>query len=142
MNKIDFLSLEISKKVIEEVEKLANKEGTPVVIAMCNEWGITIAAHFMDGALPASFDIAVNKAFTSASLRIATKDLKVLSVDEGELFGINNTNNNKIIAFPGGFPIRKNGNVIGAIGVSGGSAEYDNKLALFGKNVCEGVIQW
>lgn len=142
MSKISYLNLEVSKKVIEEVENLANKEGTPVVIAICNEWGIPIAVHFMDGALPASFDIAINKAFTSASVRISTKDLKALSVDEGELFGINNTNNNKIVAFPGGFPIRQSGKVVGGIGVSGGSAEYDNKLASFGKYICEGVMEW
>ncbi len=142
MDKINFLNLEVSKKVIEEVENLAKNEGIPVVIAICNEWGSIIAVHFMDGALPASLDIAINKAFTSATIRIATEDLKALSIDDGELFGINNTNNNKIVAFPGGFPINQSGKIVGAIGVSGGSAEYDNKLALFGKNICEGVIQW
>lgn len=142
MEIINMLTLNIAKIVINEVEKKAIEGKTPVVITISNEWGMPIAIHFMDGALPASFDISMNKAFTSSTVRISTLDLKKLSKDGGDLQGIENTNNNKIIAFPGGFPIEINNKVLGAIGVSGGTAEYDNMLALYGKKICEGVLKW
>lgn len=141
MSDLKYLNLKIAAGLIEEVEKIAEKCGTPVVIAVSNKWGLPIAVHFMDGALPASFDIAINKAYTSATIRLSTEELRELSKDGGELFGIINTNDNKIIAFPGGFPLKAQGEVVGGIGVSGGSAKYDNELALFAKDVYEEVVR-
>lgn len=142
MKSKSYLNLEIAKVLIESVEKQALQNGTPVVIAIANEWGCPIAVHFMDGALPASYDIAVNKAFTSSTVRLSTEHIRELSKDGGELFGIINTNNNKIVAFPGGFPLEVNSQVIGAIGVSGGTADYDNKLAFLGKEIYKEVAKW
>lgn len=136
-----YLNLNLAKAIIEAVEKKAEENKVPVVIAIANTWGYPIAVHFMDGALPASYDIAVNKAFTSATVRLSTEELRELSKDNGELFGINNTNQNKIIAFPGGFPLKVEGQVVGAIGVSGGTAEYDNYLASFGKDLYKEVVK-
>lgn len=142
MSNEKYLNLKIAKALIEAVENQAMKKGVPVVIAVANEWGCPIAVHFMDGALPASYDIAVNKAFTSSTVRLSTEYIRDLSKDGGDLFGIINTNNNKIVAFPGGFPLEINGKVVGAIGVSGGTADYDNKLAFLGKEIYKGVENW
>ena len=135
MSSLKYLNLDIATKVMKEVENVAKELGTPIVIAIANEWGLPIAVHFMDGALPASYDIAVNKAYTSATVRLSTEVLKELSRDGGELFGIMNTNNGRIVTFPGGFPLEVGGKVIGAVGVSGGTADYDNKLAYIGKEI-------
>lgn len=142
MSDLKYLNLKIAKHLIDEVEKVAQKCGVPVVIAVVNEWGTAIAVHFMDGALPASFDIAINKAYTSATVRLSTKELRDLSKDGGDLFGIINTNNNKIVAFPGGFPLKVENKVVGGIGISGGSGEYDNEIALFGEKVYREVVRW
>ncbi|MBX7422513.1 heme-binding protein [Clostridium chauvoei] len=141
MSNCNYLNLKIVTTIIERIEIKAKELGTPVVITICNDWGYPIAVHVMDGALPVSFDISVNKAFTSATTRLSTKELRNLSKDDGDLFGIINTNDNKIIAFPGGFPLIVNGKVIGAIGISGGTSDYDNKLAFLGKLICEEVIE-
>lgn len=135
MSNLKYLNLSIATKIMDEVCKAAEDLGTPIVIAISNEWGLPIAVHFMDGALPASYDIAVNKAYTSATVRLSTEVLKELSRDGGELFGIANTNNNKIVTFPGGFPLEADGKVVGAVGVSGGTADYDNKLAFIAKEI-------
>lgn len=137
MSNLKYLNLSLATKIIKEVESIAEELGTPVVIAIANEWGFPIAVHFMDEALPASYDIAVNKAYTSATVRLSTEVLKELSRDGGELFGIMNTNNNKIVTFPGGFPLEVNGKVVGGVGVSGGTADYDNKLAYIAKETFE-----
>lgn len=142
MSNLKYLNLDIATKVIKEVEAVAKELGTPIVVAIANEWGLPIAVHFMDGALPASYDIAVNKAYTSATVRLSTEVLKELSRDGGELFGIMNTNNNKIVPFPGGFPLEVNGKVVGAIGISGGTADYDNKLAYIGREIYGEVAEW
>ena len=107
MSNLKYLNLSIATKVMKEVESTAEELGTPIVIAIANEWGFPIAVHFMDRALPASYDIAVNKAYTSATVRLSTEVLKELSRDGGELFGIMNTNSGKIVTFPGGFPLEE-----------------------------------
>ena len=141
MSNLKYLNLSIAVKIIDEVCKVAEELGTPIVVAVANEWGVPIAVHFMDGALPASYDIAVNKAYTSAAVRLSTEVLKELSRDGGELFGIGNTNN-KLVTFPGGFPLEAEGKIVGAVGVSGGTANYDNKLAYIAKEIYEEVVGW
>lgn len=137
-----YLNLKIATHIIEAVQKIATNYGIPVVIAIANEWGTPIAIHFMDGALPASFDIALNKAYTSSTLRLSTEEVRELSRDGGELFGINNTNSNRIVSFPGGFPLKIDEKVVGGVGVSGGTAKYDNELAFLAKEIYREVIRW
>jgi cob(I)alamin adenosyltransferase len=129
------LNLEIAKRLLEKIEKKAMEIGLPVVIAVVNEWGNIIAVHFMDGALPGSYNIAVDKAYTSASLRLTTEELGKLSQDGQPLYGINNTNNNRIVVFGGGVPLKVDGVVIGGLGISGGSAQQDTELANYGESI-------
>lgn len=134
------INLEIAKRLLEKIEKKAMEIGLPVVIAVANEWGNIIAVHFMDGALPGSYNIAVDKAYTSASLRLTTEELGKLSQDGQPLYGINNTNNNRIVVFGGGVPLKVNGTVIGGLGISGGSAQQDTELANYGGEILKEVI--
>jgi ATP:cob(I)alamin adenosyltransferase len=129
---IQNMNLELAKKLLSAVEDKAKEMDLPVVIAVSNEWGNIIAVHFMDGALPGSYDIAVDKAYTSAALRLATDVVGELSQSGAPLYGIGNTNKNRIVTFGGGLPLKVNNKVIGGIGVSGGSAEQDSSLALYG----------
>ena len=94
----------------------------------------------MDGAYIASFDIAVNKTFTSASLKMSTEALSHLSQPGQSLYGIQYTNNGKIVIFGGGEPLEADGQIIGALGVSGGSAEEDTAIAAYGKEVFKEVL--
>lgn len=129
------MNLKLAKRLLEAVEKKALEIGLPVVLAAANEWGNIIAVHFMDGALPGSYNIAVDKAYTSAALRMSTEELGKLSQDGQPLYGINNTNNNRIVVFGGGVPLKLNGTLIGGLGVSGGTAEQDSELANYGAAV-------
>jgi cob(I)alamin adenosyltransferase len=129
---INSMNLKLAKELLLAVEEEANRIGLPVVIAVSNEWGNIIAVHFMDGALPGSYDIAVDKAYTSAALRLATDVVGELSQSGAPLYGIGNTNKNRIVTFGGGVPLKVNNKIIGGLGVSGGSAEQDSSLALYG----------
>jgi ATP:cob(I)alamin adenosyltransferase len=126
------INLSLAKEILQKVEEKAVEMKLPVVIAIANEWGCIVAVHFMDGALPASYNIAVDKAYSSATVRLTTEEIGKLAQSGQPLFGIGNTNDNRIITFGGGYPLKINGKVVGGIGVSGGSAEQDSELAAFG----------
>jgi cob(I)alamin adenosyltransferase len=136
---INSMNLKLAKELLLAVEEEANRIGLPVVIAVSNEWGNIIAVHFMDGALPGSYDIAVDKAYTSAALRLATDVVGQLSQSGAPLYGIGNTNKNRIVTFGGGVPLKVNNKIIGGLGVSGGSAEQDSSLALYGAEYFESL---
>ena len=76
-----------------------------------------------------SIDIAINKAFTSRAFDISTKDLSKLSQPGEDFFGIHVSNHGRIMIFAGGIPLKQDGKVIGAIGVSGGSGKQDQTVA-------------
>lgn len=128
------LTLKIAKMVLEEVEKKAETMGLPAVIALCNEWGNTIAVHFMDNAYPGSFEVAINKAFTSASFKMSTLELSKLTQNGEDLQGLQNTDP-RIMIIGGGRPVKVKDKVVGAIGVSGGSGLQDNEIAEYGAEI-------
>ncbi|USK58029.1 GlcG/HbpS family heme-binding protein [Peribacillus asahii] len=123
------INLELAKKLIESAEKEANEIKVPMVISIVDEGGNFIACHRMDNALLVSIDIAQNKAWTSVAMKMPTADLAQAAGAGKELYGINTTNNGRVVVFGGGIPLWKDGQVIGAVGVSGGSVEQDIQVA-------------
>jgi uncharacterized protein GlcG (DUF336 family) len=88
----------------------------------------------MDGAWLGSADIAIKKAKTARFFDFPTGVIGSLSQPGGSLFGIEHSNGG-LISFPGGLPIKNaNGDVIGAIGVSGSTVENDHAVAEAGAN--------
>jgi uncharacterized protein GlcG (DUF336 family) len=122
-------TLEDAKRIIVAAEKKATEIGQPMNIAVADEGGNLIAHVRMDGAWLGSIDISIKKAYTSRAFDIATKDLASHSQSGGQFFGIHASNDGKIMIFAGGIPLRKDGKVVGAIGVSGGSGDQDHAVA-------------
>ncbi|MBE6610842.1 MAG: heme-binding protein, partial [Ruminococcaceae bacterium] len=92
----------------------------------------------MDDAYIASYDVAVNKAFTVVALKMSTIALRPLAQPGASLYGIQFTNGGKIVIFGGGDPIcDAEGKIIGGLGVSGGSEEQDTALSAYGKKYFE-----
>ena len=91
----------------------------------------------MDDSYIASYDIALNKAYTSVAVKMPTTTLKALSQPEKDLYGIQFTNQGQIVIFGGGVPLAIGDQIIGGLGVSGGSEEQDIYLAEYGKKVFE-----
>src|ERR1700719_4523501 len=83
----------------------------------------------MDGAWLGSIDIAINKAFTARAFDISTLELGRNSQPGGQFFGIHVSNHDRVMIFAGGIPIQTNGQIVGAVGVSGGSGEQDQQVA-------------
>src|SRR5690554_4118899 len=123
------MKLAQAKEIINAAEKKAEEIGQPMNIAVVDAGGNLVAHARMDGAWIGSIDISINKAFTSKAFDITTKDLGDNSQPGQQFFGIHASNNGKIMIFAGGIPLKKDGQVIGAIGVSGGSGEQDHQVA-------------
>jgi uncharacterized protein GlcG (DUF336 family) len=126
------VSLADARRVIDAAEKKAREIGQPMNIAVADEGGNLVAHVRMDGAWLGSIDISINKAFTSRAFDISTKDLAAHSQSGGQFFGIHASNHGRVMVFAGGVPLKKDGKVVGAIGVSGGTGEQDHAVATAG----------
>lgn len=134
------MTLEAANALIRKVREKAEEMGVRAVVAVADQAGRPVSVQSMDGAYIASFDIALNKSFTSASLKMSTDALSRLSQPGQSLYGIQFTNGGKIVIFGGGEVLEAEGKLIGAIGVSGGTAEQDTALAAYGREVFKEVI--
>ena len=131
------MSLSLARQIVDKVKLKAKETGVNAVVAIADAGANIITVDCMDGAYIASYDIAVNKAFTSAALKMSTYDRGKLAQPGAPLYGIQNTNNGRIVIFGGGEPLEADGNVIGGLGVSGGTAEQDTFLGRYGRQVFE-----
>lgn len=123
------ITLELARKIIAAAEKKAEEIGQPMNIAVADAGGNLVAHVRMDNAWLGSVDISIKKAWTSRAFDITTKDLADNSQSGDQFFGIHASNNGKVMIFAGGIPLKKDGVVVGAIGVSGGSGEQDHAVA-------------
>lgn len=128
------ISLDDARRVIAAAEAKAAEIGQPMNIAVADEGGNLVAHVRMDGAWIGSIDISIKKAFTSRAFDISTKDLATHSQSGGQFFGIHASNGGRIMIFAGGIPLKRDGTVVGAIGVSGGSGDQDHTVAEAGAN--------
>ena len=126
------VKLEDARRVISAAEKKAKEIGQPMNIAVADGGGNIVAHVRMDDAWIGSVDVAMKKAYTSRAFEIETKDSAKHAQSGGEFFGVHVSNDCKIMIFAGGIPLKRDGKVVGAIGVSGGSGEQDHAVAAAG----------
>ena len=131
------MTLEAANALIEKVKAKAAAMGVDAVVAVSDAAGRPVSVQCMDGAYIASFDIALNKTYTSAGLKMSTAELSRLAQPGQSLYGIQFTNSGKIVIFGGGEVLEKNNTIVGALGVSGGTAAQDTALGAYGKKVFE-----
>jgi uncharacterized protein GlcG (DUF336 family) len=123
------MTLADARRVIAAAEKKAEQIKQPMNIAVVDAGGNLVAHVRMDNAWIGSIDISINKAFTSRAFDISTKDLGKNSQSGDQFFGIHASNQGRIMIFAGGIPLKLDGKVVGAIGVSGGSGDQDHSVA-------------
>ncbi len=129
------ITLEDARKVIAAAEKKALDIGQPMNIAVVDGGGNLVAFARMDGAWLGSIDISQKKAWTSRAFDIETKTLSKFSQPGADFYGIHASNNGKVMIFAGGVPLLRGKQVVGAIGVSGGSGKQDQEVAEAGAGV-------
>ncbi len=131
------ITLEQAEKMIVAAKAKSVEIDTKMNIAVVDAGANLVAFARMDGAWLGSLDISIKKAKTSRFFDMNTGSVGELSQPGGSLYNIEHSNNG-LITFPGGIPVKDtNGNVIGAIGVSGSSVENDHIVAEAGANACK-----
>jgi uncharacterized protein GlcG (DUF336 family) len=126
------ITLEEALAVVAAARAKAEKQGTLMDIAVVDAGANLKAFVRMDGAFLGSIDISIKKAKTARFFNMPTGKLGELAQPGKSLYHIEFSNGG-LITFPGGLPLKnKDGNIIGAIGVSGSSVEDDHEVALAG----------
>ena len=123
------VTLAAAQDIVAAAMAKATEIGVPMNVAVVDAGCNLVAFARMDGAWLGSIDIAQNKAYTARAFDMPTKDLAPLARTDGPLYGIEASNDGRLIVFAGGIPLVSEGRVVGAIGVSGGAVEQDQAVA-------------
>ncbi len=123
------ISLEDAKRVIEAAQKKAQEIGQPMDIAVVDAGGNLKAHVRMDGAFVGSIPISINKAYTAIAFQCQTRDLTDDTRPDGPIFGLSDAHGGNLVVFPGGIPLVRGDEIVGAIGVSTGTIEQDQEVA-------------
>ena len=126
-----------SKKLVHarEIEqaclKKAEELNVPMAVAITDKHGALISFGVMDDTLDVSYELAIDKAFTAAQIRKETSELSKITRPGDELYGLESRE--RFVVFGGGIPLFSDGQLVAAIGVSGGSVEEDIQVAKAGE---------
>lgn len=123
------ITLEEANRIISAAEEKAREIGVPMNIAVLDAGRNLKAFARMEDAWLGSIEISIDKAYTSTSFEMSTKDLATMAQPEQPLFGIHTTSNSRVVIFAGGIPIQRDGKVVCAVGVSGGTPDQDQQVA-------------
>jgi uncharacterized protein GlcG (DUF336 family) len=126
------VSLTEANDVLEGARAAARRMGIAVNIAVLDSGAHLKAFARMDGSILGSIDVALKKAKTAALFEATTEQVREYSKPGGPAQWLEVTNE-VLVTFPGGIPLRdETGEMIGAVGVSGGSVEQDRAIATAG----------
>lgn len=131
------MSIETLKKMAGFIEEKAKEIGVPVAFSAVDEGGNLLYFQRMEGTLFDQYKGVSDKAYTACALKCPTCDLADVTKPGESLWSLHNSGDGRIICFGGGYPIKKDGKVIGAIGVSGGTAEEDMAVATYALEKCK-----
>ncbi|MEH2425700.1 MAG: heme-binding protein [Nostoc sp.] len=123
------VSLDDARRILAAGEAKARAIGQPMNLAVVDAGGNLVAHIRMDGAWIGSIDISINKAFTARAFDLSTKSLAENAQPGEQFYGIHVSNGGRIMIFAGGIPLQRDEQIVGAIGVSGGSGEQDQAVA-------------
>lgn len=130
MRLVKTLGLGEAQLLVDAALAHAERIETPVSVAVVDAGRELVAFARHDKAPLLSAEIARSKAFTARSLNMATADLAAATRPDAPLFGLDSSHPREVAIFAGGRPVESDGEVAGAIGVSGGTVEEDDEIAL------------
>jgi uncharacterized protein GlcG (DUF336 family) len=114
-----------AKAVAARVEDEATKAKVPVAVCIIDIHGNLVLQHRMNGAPLFSLKISERKAYTSALVGVRTADLLALVQPGQPLYALPTVGGGRFCPMGGGIPLTDNGQLIGGVGVSGGTADQD-----------------
>jgi glc operon protein GlcG len=123
------MNLEMAKQILRTAFSKAEAMGKVLSIAVVDEKGWLVALQRMDGAPIPTAEVARDKAWTAATFRVPSSEVSQFGDPNVLGYGFNAQNwNERLTTIPGGLPIWKDGQVIGAIGVCGETPKEDVTL--------------
>lgn len=128
------IDLDTAMEVIAAARQKAESINVAMNMAVVDDGGNLTAFARMENAWLGSIRLAIDKAWTARAFDIPTVELGKMSQPKQPLFGIEATNDGRVIIFGGGIPLKSRYQVIGAIGVSGGTPDEDHEVAEAGAN--------
>lgn len=123
------LTLAAARRAIGAVERVAAEMRVAMSAAVVDAGDQLVAFARMDGADLVGVRLAQDKAYTALVNRMPTRDLAPLVQPGTEFYGYDSLSGGRMVVFAGGMPLERDGVLIGAVGVSGGSAEEDQRAA-------------
>lgn len=128
------LTLTDARALIQDAQRHAAELGKALSIAVVDSGGFLVALERMDGARPLTPSIAQAKAYSAAIMQRPTVMLKGWSDSDPVFFGqVARMGHQPIVATKGGFTLKRDGAILGGVGVSGGSPDEDQM-------VCEAIV--
>ncbi|GAB1822793.1 GlcG/HbpS family heme-binding protein [Herbidospora sp. RD11066] len=131
------VTLELAQRLTLAAQAAAEK---PMAIAITDRHGELILATRMDGASRVALVLAIDKAFTAAAFNAPTDAWGEVTKPGAADWGLTSALAGRIVVIAGGFPLRSDGELIGAIGVSGAAPHVDNGVALAALRACADVL--
>ena len=121
-----------AKRALEAALSKATEIGSPSSVAIVDAGRELVAFARQDGALLASTEISQAKAYTARSLNMNTADVGPLTQPGQPLYLLEVSHQRPLVTFAGGRPLKDGDEVVGAIGVAGGTVDQDDEVAAAG----------
>jgi uncharacterized protein GlcG (DUF336 family) len=134
------LSLEDARAILAACEVKAREIGVDMDIAVTDDSGNLIAFQRMDGARITSIDISIDKAWTAAAARKATRDYWNAAQPGSLAYGINTSNGGRFSTVPGGLPVFVEEQIVGGVGCSSGTPDQDEVVSQAGIDAFLGAL--
>lgn len=119
------IDYEAAQRVVAAVVDEATGRGVAMAVVVTDPAGAPIAAARMDGANAVAWRLAVDKAYTAAAFGAPSHSWAEATAPGGADWGMAGAAGGRILVLAGGLPIRADGQVVGAVGVSGAAPPVD-----------------
>jgi uncharacterized protein GlcG (DUF336 family) len=129
MHQFRQIGIEPALRLIDEVRAEAARRGLLVAAAVADRGGNPVASARMDGAPLGAMTLAVDKAYTAVLWEVPTGEFMSSTQPGGADWGFNTTTGGRVVVYAGGLPIAAAGELLGGLGVSGGTGEQDEACA-------------
>jgi uncharacterized protein GlcG (DUF336 family) len=126
------LTLDVARAVVAAALAAAREMGVAMSCAVVDSGDQLVAFERMDGADLVTITLAKDKAYSALVNHMPTSELAPLVQPGTEFYGYDSLAGGRMVVFGGGLPIEIGGVLVGAVGVSGGSADQDERAAQAG----------
>ena len=126
------LTLDLALRLIDGACQEAARRKVSMGLAVVDSAGGVVASARMDGAQLVAVDLATDKAYTAVAFGQPTEAWSASTQPGGADWGLTTTLGGRLVVFAGGLPVHVDGQVVGAIGVSGAAADVDRACAQAG----------